>query len=462
MDADLAYAGIAELARRYYRGDLSPVEVTCAALERVERQDSRLNAYILVTADLAMEQARAAEGRIRRGDAPPLCGIPYSLKDIFDVSGLPLTCGSNVLRGHVSTTTAFVAKRLADAGAVLLGKNNLLEFAYGETHPDFGPTRNPWNLNRSTAGSSTGSAASVCAGQAYFSVGTDTGGSIRLPASYCGLAGVKPTYGRVSRSGLRALCWSCDFVGPLTRSAADAALVLETIAGFDPADPTSGDRPVPDYVSALAQPVRGLRVGVVRREFEEHLHPEVRDAALAAVDVLRDLGLEVVDVEPPPFEHAVLALLTILFVEAASIHRPWMEERPEGYSAAVLERLRMGALIPGVDYLHAQRARRMFRDGIARVFEHVDVLVTPTSPTAAHDFSEEVPGRDFTPYVRRTGPFNLTGYPAISIPCGFSTDGLPLGLQIVARYFAEDVMFRVADAYQRVTDWHRRRPPAVN
>jgi len=458
VDADL----IAELARRYRKGDLSPVETTRSTLERIERQESRLNAYILVTGDLAMEQARAAEARFRRGDAPPLCGIPYSLKDIFDVSGLPLTCGSNVLRDHVSTTTAFVAKRLADAGAVLLGKNNLLEFAYGETHPDFGPTRNPWNLNRSTAGSSTGSAASVCAGQAYFAVGTDTGGSIRLPASYCGLAGVKPTYGRVSRHGVMALCWSCDYVGPLTRSASDAALVLGTIAGFDAADPTSADRPVPTYVSALEQPVRGLRVGMVRREFEEHLHPEVREAALTAVGVLRNLGLEVIEVDAPPFEHAVLSLLTILFVEAASIHRPWMEDRSEGYSAAVLERLRTGALIPGVDYLHAQRARRAFRDAMAQVFEHVDVLVTPTSPTAAHDFSDEVPGRDFTPYVRRTGPFNLTGYPAISIPCGFSSDGLPLGLQIVARYFAEDIMFRVAHAYQRVTDWHRRRPPAVD
>lgn len=461
MSADLAYLSISELAAGYRRGTLSPVEVTRAALERIEREEKYLNAYILVTGDRALEQARSAEARIRRGDASPLCGVPYSLKDIFDVAGLPMTCASNVLRGHLSATTAFVARRLADAGAVLLGKNNMLEFAYGETHPDFGNTPNPWSAERSAAGSSTGSAVSVCAGQAYFSIGTDTGGSIRLPASYCGLAGVKPTYGRVSRSGVVALCWSCDFVGPLARSAADAALVLGAIAGHDPSDPTSSRRPVPDYAAASGRPVRGLRVGVVRREFEEHLDADVRDAATQALDVLRDLGMEVVEVSPPPFEHAVLALLTILLVEASSIHRTWMAERPEGYSAAVLERLRQGALIPGVDYLHAQRARREFRDGIARVFQEVDLLVTPTSPSVAHRFADEVPGRDLTPYVRRTGPFNLTGYPAISIPCGMS-GGLPLGLQLVARYFAEDVMFAAADAYQRATDWHRRRPPAVS
>lgn len=459
MDFDLSFSSIADLRARYIRREVSPVEVTRRALERIEGLEGQLNAYTLVTADLALEQAKRAETRFRRGDPSPLCGIPYSLKDIFDVEGLPLTCASNVLRGHISTTTATVARRLAEAGAVLLGKNNMLEFAYGETHPDFGPTRNPWNLNRSAAGSSTGSAVTVTAGQAVFSIGTDTGGSIRLPASYCGLAGVKPTYGRVSRSGVVALCWSCDYVGPLARSAADAAAVLQVIAGFDAADPTSAERPVPDYSAGLNRPVRGLRAGIVRREFDENVHPDVREAALRAVEVVRGLGVEILEVEPPPFEKAVLSLLTILLVEAAAYHRPWMEERPEGYSAAVLERLKMGSMIPGVDYVHAQQVRREFRDGLARVFEQVDVLLTPTSPGPAHAFSEEVPGRDFTPYVRRTGPFNLTGYPAISIPCGFSGDGLPLGLQIVARYFAEDVMFRMAHAYQSVTEWHRRRPP---
>jgi len=215
---------------------------------------------------------------------------------------------------------------------------------------------------------------------------------------------------------------------------------------------------VPDYVGQLLQPVRGLRVGVVRREFEESIDPAVRQAALDAVAVLQDLGLTVVNVTTPPFEEAVLSLLTILFVEAAAFHREWTARRPDGYSPAVLERLKMGALIPGVDYLHAQRARRAFRDRLARVFDEVDVLVTPTSPTPAHEFSEEVPGRDFTPYIRRTGPFNLTGYPALSIPCGYSPDGLPLGLQLVGRSFEEAVLLRVAHAYQRVTDWHTRRP----
>lgn len=462
MDVNLAYSSITELRDRYTRGEISPVEVTRMAFERIERLEGQLNAYTLVTQEIALKQAAEAEARIRRGDSSPLCGIPYSLKDIFDVAGLPMTCSSNVLRGFVSSTTATVARRLADAGAVLLGKNNMLEFAYGETHPDFGHARNPWNLDHSAAGSSTGSAVTVCAGQAYFSIGTDTGGSIRLPASYCGLAGVKPTYGLVSRTGCVALCWSCDYVGPLTRSAADAAAVLQVIAGFDPTDPTSSSTPVPDYSAGLNQPVRGLRAGIVRREIEEHVHPDVRETTLQAVETLRDLGMEIVEVEPPAFERAVLSLLTILLVEAAAFHKTWMAERPEGYSAAVLERLKMGSVISGVDYVHAQQVRREFREGLARAFEPVDVLIMPTSPKPAHPFSEEVPGRDFTPYVRRTGPFNLTGYPAISIPCGFSSDRLPLGLQIVGHYFEEDVMFRVAHAYQQVTDWHRRRPPVGN
>lgn len=459
-DEELSYLAIADLASRYRRKELSPVDVTRAALTRIERMEPTLNAYILVTADRALNEAKAAEARIARGDAPLLCGIPFSVKDIFDVQGLPLTCASNVLKGHSSTTTAFAVQRLLDAGSVLLGKNNLLEFAYGETHPDFGPTRNPWHLDRSTAGSSTGSAASVAAGQAYFSLGTDTGGSIRLPASYCGLVGIKPTYGRVSRRGLVPLCWSCDYVGPLARTVADAATVLQTIAGHDPGDPTSARCPVPDLTTSLKQPVQGVRVGIVTREFDG-VQAEVRTLTEDAVRALEGLGMRATEVQTPPFERAVVALLTLLFVEAASFHRTWLKERPEGYSAAVRDRLKMGALIPAVDYVHAQRARRVFAEGMAGVFEAVDLLVLPTSPGPAHAFTEEVPGRDFTPYVRRTCPFNLIGYPAVSVPCGFTSDGLPIGLQLVARPFAEDLLLRAAHAYERATAWHARRPAAV-
>jgi len=456
---ELSFASIGELAAAYRRRDVSPVEATRAALARIERMDGRLNAYILVTADLALQRARAAETRfVRRESAHLLCGIPFSLKDIFDVEGLPMTCASGVLKDrYVSTTTATVAQRLLDTGAVLLGKNNMLEFAYGETHPEFGPTRNPWNLDRSTAGSSTGSAASVSAGQAYFSIGTDTGGSIRLPASYCGVVGLKPTYGLVSRRGVAALSWTADHVGPLTRTAADAGIVLGTIAGHDPGDPTSAARSPDDYAQIMLRPVRGLRVGVVHREFDG-VHPDVQRAALEAVETLKSLRMEVRDVEVPPLEQAVVALLTVLAVEAASYHRQWLAQHPEGYSQAVRDRLKMGALIPAVDYLQAMRYRRVFGDRLIRVFESVDVLVLPASPGPAHPFSEETPGRDFTPYVRRTGPFNLTGLPALSVPCGFSTDALPIGLEIVGRPFADGMVLQVAHAYQQVTEWHQRRP----
>ena len=456
---ELSFASIGELAAAYRRREVSPVEATRAALARIERMDGRLNAYILVTADLALQRARAAETRfVRRESAHLLCGIPFSLKDIFDVEGLPMTCASGVLKDrYVSTTTATVAQRLLDTGAVLLGKNNMLEFAYGETHPEFGPTRNPWNLDRSTAGSSTGSAASVSAGQAYFSIGTDTGGSIRLPASYCGVVGLKPTYGLVSRRGVAALSWTADHVGPLTRTAADAGIVLGTIAGHDPGDPTSVARSPDDYAQIILRPVRGLRVGVVHREFDG-VHPDVQRAALEAVETLKSLRMEVRDVEVPPLEQAVVALLTVLSVEAASYHRQWLAQHPEGYSQAVRDRLKMGALIPAVDYLQAMRYRRVFGDRLIRVFESVDVLVLPASPGPAHPFSEETPGRDFTPYVRRTGPFNLTGLPALSVPCGFSTDALPIGLEIVGRPFADGMVLQVAHAYQQVTEWHQRRP----
>lgn len=458
---ELAFLTIDELGGRYRRRDLSPVEVTRAALERIEREEGTLNAYIHVASDGALRAARESEARFLSGrPRSPLDGVPFSLKDIMDVEGMSTTCASNVLRdAPPAARTAFVAARLLGAGAVLLGKNNMLEFAYGETHPDFGHTRNPWNLERSTAGSSTGSAATVAAGQAYFSIGTDTGGSVRLPAAYCGLVGIKATYGRVSRHAVVPLSWSCDFVGPLTRTVADAAHVLQAVAGHDAQDPTSSAQPVPDYRAGLADTLPRLRVGMPRAEFEEGVRPDVRRVMLEAVEVLRRSGLQVVEVEAPPLGEAVTALLTILLVEASSIHREWLRDRPEGYSDAVRARLRAGAVIPGVDYLQAQRFRRLFVERLAELFRRVDLLVLPTCPFPAHAFSEEHPGRDFTPYVRRTGPFNLSGYPALSIPCGFSDEGLPLGLELVGRFFAEPLLLAAAHAYEQATAWHTRRPP---
>jgi aspartyl-tRNA(Asn)/glutamyl-tRNA(Gln) amidotransferase subunit A len=452
---------IAELSALYRSRVLSPVDVTLQVLDRIERIEGRLNAYILVTPERALRDARRAEAELLRGEGvSPLCGIPISLKDIFEVEGLPMTCGSDVLRGrYVSTSNATVARRLFDVGIVLVGKSNMLEFAYGETHPSFGHTRNPWDTERSTMGSSTGSAATVAARQAFASIGTDTGGSIRLPASYCGLVGLKPTYGLVSRSGLVSLSWSCDHVGPLTRTAADAAIVMNAIAGYDPDDPTSDARRTPDFVEALRASVRGYTIGLVTHDFGEQEDPEVRTAVAEAVEILRHLGLAVRDVDLSGVSEAVTALITILLVEASSYHEQWLRERPDGYSTAILERLKLGAFVPGVSYLAAQRYRRIFSAGVAAAFEEVDFLVLPASITPAHRLADEHVGRDLAPLVRSTGPFNLSGHPAVSVPCGFTRSGLPIGMQIVGRHFADHRVLLLAHRYQEATDWHTRRPP---
>src|SRR5439155_15486879 len=346
-----------------------------------ERMDGRLNAYILVTADLALQRARAAEKRfVRRESAHLLCGIPFSLKDIFDVEGLPMTCASGVLKDrYVSTTTATVAQRLLDTGAVLLGKNNMLEFAYGETHPEFGPTRNPWNLDRSTAGSSTGSAASVSAGQAYFSIGTDTGGSIRLPAAYCGVVGHKPTYGLVSRWGVVPLAWSLDHVGPLTRTVADAALVMDAVVGYDPRDPGSANRPVPSYYASLTTGIAGMRVALLEREVQVSTHPEVREAVEAAARVLEGLGAHIEPYSFPGLYESIDALMVIMQAEATAHHEAWLRTRPQDYSPPVRHRLRLGGMISAVDYLHGRRMRRELCRRMSQVMKDIDVFVLPTA-----------------------------------------------------------------------------------
>lgn len=458
---ELCQASVAEVAELYRKGEVSPVEMTRTVLDKIERQEPTLNAYTLITRERALAEARIAEVRLRRGEADSLlCGIPIALKDIFDVEGLPMTCASGVLKGrYISARTATVAKRLAATGAVMVGKNNLMEFAYGETHPDFGHTRNPWDLERSTAGSSTGSAATVAARQAFAAIGTDTGGSIRLPAAYCGLVGLKPSYGLVSRHGLAPLSWGLDNVGPLTRTARDAAIVLKAIAGYDPDDPTSLNQSVPDYLQAIEGSLKGLRVGLVAHELTPTMDPEVRDLVRQAVTVIQSLGAEVVEVSIPGLDQAVLAMMTILMAEASTYHREYLQERPEGYSQAVRERLKMGALVPAVHYLQAQRYRATFCEGVNRVLEQVDVLVMPTSPFPANRLADEDPGRDLTPLVRPTAPFNLSGHPALSVLCGFTGGGLPAGLEIVGRPYADATVLQVAHQFQQATEFHKRMPP---
>lgn len=459
---------LVEVADRIRRRELSPVEVTEAVLGRIAALDGTLNAFVTVLEEGARESARRAEREIAQGVyRGPLHGVPLSVKDLFATAGIRTTASSRILADHVPDDDATVVRRLAEARAVLVGKTNMLEFAYASVHPDFGPTPNPWHLERSTSGSSSGSAAAVAAGMGYGSVGSDTGGSIRLPAAWCGVVGLKPTYGRVSRHGGVPVSWSCDHFGPITRTAADCAAMLGAIAGRDPADPTSGRVPVPDYLEALAEALPGRRVGIADAYLRQSVDPEVRRLVEAAIATLERLGAVVAEVTLPPPSAAVPALLGILTPEATVYHLPWLRSRPEDYSQAVRERLELGAITPAVSYIQAQQQRRRITDEMLTVLEQVDLLAMPTAPTAATALDEDLAASDqadpalLAAAVNFTGPFDLTGLPAVSIPCGLTAGGLPVGMQLVGRPYDEAGLLGAAHAYERETDWHRRLPAAV-
>ena len=462
---DLPLVEVADLIRRR---DLSPVEATDAALERIGSLDGTLNAFVTVLAEPARQAARRAEAEIAAGAyRGVLHGVPVSVKDLFATAGIRTTASSRILADHVPDEDATVVRRLAGAGAVLLGKTNMLEFAYAAVHPDFGPTPNPWNLARSTSGSSSGSAAAVAAGMGYGSVGSDTGGSIRLPAAWCGVVGLKPTYGRVSRHGGIPVSWSCDHFGPMARTVADCAALLGAIAGHDPADPTSGRVPVPDYLAAPATDLRRIRIGVADAYLRHSVDPEVRRLVEAGIAALERLGATVLEVTLPPPSEAVPALLGIITPEATAYHLPWLRERPDDYSPAVRERLELGAITPAVSYIQAQRLRRRITDEMLATLDRVDVVAMPTSPTAAVPLDEDLVTSDqadpefLAAAVNFTGPFDLTGLPAVSIPCGFTAGGLPVGMQLVSRPYDEARLLGTAHAYEQATDWHRRLPTVL-
>jgi aspartyl-tRNA(Asn)/glutamyl-tRNA(Gln) amidotransferase subunit A len=447
--------------------ELSPVEVTTAALDRLTAVEPELNAFVTVLADSAMAQAQMAEAEILRGDyRGPLHGIPVSAKDLFNTRGVRTSAGSRVLAEHVPDEDATVVTRLNEAGAILIGKNNMLEFAYAAVHPDYGPTKNPWALDRSTSGSSSGSGAAVAAGVGFGSLGSDTGGSIRLPAAFCGIVGLKPTYGRVSRSGGVALSWSCDHMGPMTRTVADNAAMLTAIAGADPKDSTTGNVPVPDYLAALRTDLTGVRVGL-SSAYRTPAEPSVQAAVEEAIAELQRLGATIVEIELPPPSEAVPALIGLITSEATEFHLPWLRTRPEDYSPAVRERLELGLLIPATDYLHAQRVRRQLIDRALPAFADVDVVVMPTSPTAATPLGGDLSACDeadpelLAAAINFTGPFDLLGFPALSIPCGFTPGGLPVGLQLVAAPYDEAKLYSVAHAYEQATKWIDRMPTAL-
>jgi aspartyl-tRNA(Asn)/glutamyl-tRNA(Gln) amidotransferase subunit A len=466
--SDLCELDITELAPLLRERKVSPIDVTDAYLDRIEHIDPRLNTYIRLMPEQARAAAQAAELEILKGAyRGPLHGVPLGIKDLFDVAGVPNTMGSKILRDNVPATDATVVARLKQAGAIILGKQNLHEFAFGITseNPHYGVVRNPWDLNRVPGGSSGGTAAAVAAGLCAAGMGSDTGASIRAPASFCGTVGLKPTYGRVSRAGALPLSWSLDHAGPLARSVADCALMLQAIAGFDPRDAATSAEPVPDFSAGLAHGVQGLRVGLPREYFFEIIEPEVERLVDEAIATLERLGAQVQEVSLPHVRHAQVAGNVIMSSEAAAWHASWLRERPHDYGTDVLARIRGGLLVHATEYLHSQQMRALIQQDFSGAFEQVDVVVAPTVPLVAPPI-----GRTFEPggplnvaprsiANRTTVPCNLTGMPAISVPCGFADGGLPVGLQIMGPAFSEALVLRVAAGYEAATAWRQKRPP---
>jgi aspartyl-tRNA(Asn)/glutamyl-tRNA(Gln) amidotransferase subunit A len=448
------------------RRRVSAVELTEACLARIDRHDKALNAFITVTRDQALNAARETDAELRRGTRRgPLHGIPIALKDNIDTAGVRTTAASGVFKDRVPADDAEVVVRLKNAGAIILGKLNLHEFALGGTSAVtyFGPVHNPWALDRVAGGSSGGSAAAIAADLCFGTLGTDTGGSIRIPASLCGIVGFKPTYGRVSTRGVVPMAWTLDHVGPMCKTVEDAALMLAALAGYDPLDPTSVDAPVSDYLRAIGKQTSKLRVGVVRAPFFDGLTLEVAKAVDAAIDVVRTLTARVVDVEVPASGN----IADVWNPEIYAYHQQWITKTPELYQDATRNLIQGAGKANPVTYAQARRQLDIVRREIRKVFATVDLLITPTQRGVAQPIAPPQPGaaggRGAPPGavgggLVNTAAFDIYGVPTISIPCGFSASGLPIGLQISGNHFAESTVLALAHAYEQATAWHMRRP----
>jgi aspartyl-tRNA(Asn)/glutamyl-tRNA(Gln) amidotransferase subunit A len=470
----LAFSTIGELAALLVKRRISPVELTDLFLRRIERQNASLNAYLTVTAEHALPAARLAEKQLgtRRGSrsaGSPLLGIPISIKDNIWTRGIRSTAGSKILRDFVPAADSTAAQKLARAGAILLGKTNLNEFAYGITGDNvhFGAARNPWALDRMSGGSSAGSAVAVAAGLCTASVGTDTGGSIRVPSAFCGTVGLKPTFGRVSIFGTQPLSPSLDHVGPMARSVADIAILLGVIAGRDPRDPTSSPRPVEDFHGAVqGKPLRKFRLGRPREHYWETLDPEVRRAADTAVRDMEKRGAVVREVSLPQLKPSLDAATEISLAEALHVHQAagYFPAHAADYGEEVRLRLASGANVPAVNYLAGFDVRRHLLAEFDAAFREVDAIVAPSLPVPAPLQGAEtlqIDGRQVAARAAIVGhcrPANFTGLPAISVPCGFTREGLPIGLQFIGRAFDEVTLLRIAHSYERAHEWNTRHP----
>jgi aspartyl-tRNA(Asn)/glutamyl-tRNA(Gln) amidotransferase subunit A len=467
---------IAEAQAKLRQREISSRELTRACLDRIAAVEPKLNAFITVTEDEALTQADAADALLAKGDAPPLCGIPLGIKDIYATKGVKTTCASKILANFVPPFDATVIARLRAEGAVFVGKANMDEFAMGSSTENsaFGPTRNPYDLDRVAGGSSGGSAAAVAAYECLASLGTDTGGSIREPASFCGVVGIKPTYSRVSRYGVVAYASSLDQVGPFSRTVRDAAIMLRSLAGIDPNDSTCSARPVPDYERALTGDVEGLRIGVPKEYFVEGMAPEVEKSVREALANLQKAGARTVDISLPHTSYAVAAYYLVATAEASAnlarydgirygLRVPadnnielYEKSRAQGFGAEVKRRIMLGtfALSAGyydAYYLKGQKVRTLIRRDFERGFETCDVVMAPVAPTTAFKLGEKTDD-PLTMYLSDifTISVNLAGLPGMSIPCGYDGAGLPIGLQIIGAPFSEETMFRVGDAYERL------------
>jgi aspartyl-tRNA(Asn)/glutamyl-tRNA(Gln) amidotransferase subunit A len=465
MSAELAFLGLAQAAELIRAKKLSPVEYATALLARIDRHDKKFNAFIALTPERALAAARKAEAEIAAGNwRGPFHGMPYALKDIIDVEGIATTAHSKVMTGNAASHDAVVTERLQAAGGVLLGKLSTHEFAIGGPSFDlpWPPARNPWDRDHFCGGSSSGSGAGLAAGFFPAALGTDTGGSIRNPASMCGITGMKATYGRVSRRGVMPLAFSLDHIGPMTRTVRDNALMLQVIAGHDPEDPASANEPVPDYAAMLGQDVKGLRIGVIRHFYTTDVagDPEQVEALEAAVRLLAEAGAITTEISLPPLQDFSACGQVILAAEAYAVHEQWLQEKPQDYGARARERLLAGATIRAVDYVQALRWRLKLRDQVAAAFAGVDVAITASSmdPACRIDDDEALAAN----YWRQARmPFNVTGQPGLVIPAGFSSGGLPLSLQLVGRPFTEPMLYRVGQFYEDVTGWTKRHPAAL-
>lgn len=445
-DSDLLFSSVPQIGALYRSGQLSPVELTRLCLERVEALDPVLNAFITVTAQAALRQAAQAERELHAGhDRGPLHGIPIALKDLIDTAGVRTTCASRILKDHVPEQSAAIMRRLETVGAVSLGKTNCSEFAMGVAHADYRQSNNPWDPSRTSGASSGGSAAAVAAGMCFAAVGTDTGGSIRIPASYCGLAGLKPTYGLVELEGVFPLSWSLDHAGPLARSSADAALLLEGMTG---------------KLFGQRVDLRGLKFGVIQRE-GPGVEPEVTEVFAVACEALRTAGAEVTEIEIETLEHADAALFSVLLPEAAALHARWITDRAADYAPMTRQQIEMGLCVPAVTHVRAQQFRRHLTRQFLNALDSLDALISPTVAWVAPAEDPIFTGDEGAVEGTRTVPHNLTGLPALSVNAGFGEGGLPVGLQIVTRPHSDALCLGIGIALETVLFHAQRQSPSL-